>query len=239
MLTRAISAATLTALVFAAAPADSQATQPLGVLASIPATQELGQLMTRLDLIPENLAAAGCNSSDASTVAADLGEHLLSDPTALDLADETCFDAVSALVEVRTAIRAGEATQAQLDALPGLELAHQAALIARDLLLAAAWSAATASLTETESAALVLIRSNSGWNVDTHFLVIDQTQAQWLELRMALDEQRVALKFGDPVSAESLTIIANALSNEDVARAKVDLESNLASVKAAWLSATS
>ena len=82
------------------------------------------------------------------------------------------------------------------------------------------------------------IRANAAWGLDTYFLVVDRTEPGWVALRDALDEQRIAAKYDEAVSAESQAVLSAALADQAVAAAKTNLESGLAAVQAAWDSAT-
>ena len=194
--------------------------------------------LTRIGLTPEAFTAAGCSNADVSAAATVLNTHLIDNPDALSAADDACFAARVALVELEALIKSGKATEAEKATLPEVKAALASAEADRDALLAEAFAIATVGLDSGELSTIMTIRGNERWQVETYYLVVDRDQAGWVELREALDEQRIAAKYDEEVSSESLAVIANALGDSKVAAAKVNLDTNLASIEAAWNAAT-
>ena len=201
-------------------------------------SQHLRGTLSRIGLTPEAFTAAGCSDADVSAAASVLNTHLLDNPDALSAADDACFTARIALVELEALIKSGKATEAEKATLPEVKAAIASADADRDALLAEAFAIATVGLDSGELSTIMTIRGNSRWQVETYYLVIDRDQAGWVELREALDEQRIAAKYDEEVSSESLAVIANALGDSKVAAAKVNLDTNLTSIEAAWNAAT-
>ncbi len=207
--------------------------------ASAPAASDgLAETMLRVGLSPEALATSGCTATDASAAVSDLDDHLAESGGAIASADSAWADANAAVQTLKRKIQVNQATQAEIDSLAGLEATLAAAQSTLQGLLDGAFEAATDSFSQSEVDTLLSIKSNGSWGIPTHFLVVDRTEASWVALRDALAEERIAAKYDESVSAESQALISAALADSDVATAKTNLDTNLASVAAAWESAT-
>jgi len=200
---------------------------------------DLAPTLLRVGASPEALAASGASTSDTAQCAADLDAWLADHPGEIAAADTAWATANQAAETIKRKVKSGQATAEEAASLPGLEATRDAAAATRDGLLADAFDAATASLTAAQASTLSTIHANSSWNLAVHFLVVDRTQEDWVSLRNALDEKRIAEKYGESISAESLTVISADLSDSAVATAKVDVDTNLAAIEAAWNAATS
>jgi hypothetical protein len=199
----------------------------------------LATTMLRIGLTPDALAAAGCSSADVTSAAGYLNTHLLDDESAIPAADAAWASANNAVQDLKRAIKGGEATEEEIGGLAALESTLASASAARDALLDEAFAVAAAALSLDEKADVLTIRGNSSWGLAAHFLVVDRSQEDWVALRDALDEERIAAKYSEAVSAGSQALLSAARGNADVAAAKTNLDINLAAITAAWDSATS
>jgi len=216
---------------------DTLAAAPVATIGAPSA--DLAPTLLRVGLGADALAASGASAADTTQAAADLDAWLADHPGEIAAADAAWATANQAATTVKRKVKSGQATPEEVASLPGLETTRDAAAATRDGLLVGAFDAATASLTAAQTSALSAIQANSSWNLATYFLVVDRTQEDWVALRNALDETRIAAKYGESVSAESLAVISSALGSTAVATAKVDVDTNLAAIETAWNAATS
>jgi len=215
------------------------AAAPSVAMETLTPSAELAPTLLRVGLAPEALAASGASAADTTQAAADLDAWLADHSGEIAAADAAWATANQAAETIKRKVKSGQATPEEVAGLPSLETTRDAAAATRDGLLAGAFDAATASLTAAQASALSTIHANSSWNLAVHFLVVDRTQEDWVALRNALDEKRIATKYGESVSAESLAVISAALGSTAVATAKVNVDTNVAAIEAAWNAATS
>src|SRR5262249_37480178 len=97
-----------------------------------------------------------------------------------------------------------------------------------------AFNAATASLSTAQRTALTNIRANKDWDVPTEFLLVNRPEAQWVLLRSALANERIAAAAGQPASADAQAALNTFRSQTQVAAAKAALDANLAATTTAW-----
>jgi len=216
----------------------SAAAEPMCSEAAAPSA-ELAPTLLRIGLAPEALAASGASAASTTGAAADLDAWLAEHPGEIAAADESWATANQSAETIKRKVKSGQATPAEVASLPGLDATRDAAAAARDGLLSAAFDAATASLAAAQKSALATIHANATWSLAMHFLVVDRSQEDWVALRNALDEKRIAQKYGESLSPGSLAVISSALGSSAVATAKVDVDTNLAAIEAAWDAATS
>jgi hypothetical protein len=214
------------------------ASAPLMVMETLAPSAELAPTLLRVGASPEALTAAGVSAADTTQAAADLDAWLADHAGEIATADESWATANQAAEAIKRKVKSGQATPTEVASLPGLEASRDAAAATRDSLVDDAFVAATGSLTAAQTSALATIQANSIWSLAVHFLVVDRTQENWVALRNALDEKRIAEKYGESVSAESLTVISGALGSTAVATAKVNVDTNLSAIEAAWNAAT-
>ena len=98
-------------------------------------------------------------------------------------------------------------------------------------------SSATAGLTQTQRTDLATLQSNRGWEVHLEFKIVDRSEEEWVDLRKALDNEKVCAKRGTTPSVSQQALLATLRANQKVALAKASLETNGSAVEAAWTSA--
>lgn len=196
-------------------------------------------LATRVCLDAEALAAAGVNSNAVGTVMSALHNTATALGTPLSELDAACVTARTARNAVERKIQSGSATQQEIESLAGLEQALTTTESARDSALNSIFNSAIAGLSSEQRTTLATLRANRGWKVSTEFLVVSRAEEQWIALRDALSNERVAAKNGDTPNTACQTLLAIERANASVAAAKASLDTNLASLQQAWNSATS
>ncbi len=119
-------------------------------------------------------------------------------------------------------------------------------LIAQPLLLARFRLASLPSADRTSSSppklaqreTLTAIRANAHWKLPTEFLVVERTEAEWVELRAALANERIAARNEEAPNEQRQALLGTARANPAVAAAKTALDANLATVKQSWNTVT-
>jgi len=192
-----------------------------------PANTVFAGVLLRLGLGADTLAAAGINAQQASTLAAAVENNYAA--ATLESRDEAFIAAKRAHDQLRRKVQSGKGTGQDVTALRDSEAALSQAGTARESYLASLRTAALATVT-TEQATLVnRIRANSKWHLPVQYLVLDRSEADWVALRSALEEE---------FPQATQTFLAAADSQSDVATAKVSHDSSIAAVQTAWNSAT-
>jgi hypothetical protein len=198
----------------------------------------LGVVMHRTGLTPEALAAAGLGEASTMSVggAAQLANTGL--VTSLRDLDHAVGQARNARDAAERKIQSGKASPEEVAAFPGLEQAFATASAARDTAVNGLFAAATEGLNSTQRATLTAIRANAHWKLPTEFLVVERTEAEWVELRAALANERIAARNEEAPNQQCQALLGTARANPAVAAAKTALDTNLATVKQSWNTVT-
>ena len=218
----------------AAPEASQQAPEGGGVGGGASQSVSLGVVMHRTGLTPEALAAAGLGEAGTMSVggAAQLANAGL--VSSLRDLDHTVGPARNARDAAERKIQSGKASPEEIAAFPGLEQAFATASAARDTAVNGLFAAATEGLNSTQRATLTAIRANAHWKLPTEFLVVERTEAEWVELRAALANERIAARNEEAPNQQCQALLGTARANPAVAAAKTALDANLATVKQSW-----
>jgi hypothetical protein len=211
-----------------------QAPEGGGVGGGASQSVSLGVVMHRTALTPEALAAAGLGEAGTMSVggAAQLANTGL--VTSLRELDHAVGQARNARDAAERKIQSGKASPEEIAAFPGLEQAFATASAARDTAVNGLFAAATEGLNSTQRATLTAIRANAHWKLPTEFLVVERTEAEWVELRAALANERIAARNEEAPNQQCQALLGTARANSAVAAAKTALDANLATVKQSW-----
>lgn len=206
---------------------------PPSVLAAF-AESDAGMTLRRVQLSAPNLAAVGATGADVTAIVEDMETWVGDNTGEIAAADAALASATQAWAACRAKIQSGQASQAECDGLAALETAKNNAQSTLSTLLDGAFDAAVDSLSSSEQDLAANLRANSSWRLAPYFLVTNRSESSWVDLRNALDEQRIAAKYEEDASSAALAIISAALGDADIAAAKVDYEANLTAVETAW-----
>jgi hypothetical protein len=149
-------------------------------------------------------------------------------------AADTAFDSARVSSDaLRRKIESGKGSGEDVTAYQAQMSAMNTAKASRDSALASARAPAEALLSQPQSAQLARIRANKTWELPMQFLLVDRTEVQWVALRDALANEKIAPRYGEQTSPENAAVLSAARSNPDVAQAKTRLDTNLTAVQAA------
>ncbi len=187
----------------------------------------------RAGLAPTALAASGVSAADATIMVAKFKSAFESSASMLAEADAAFAKHRVATDQLRRKVHSGLASEAEVSALAQSAADLAAAGASREQILNDLAASATMHLTPPVQSTLQAIRQNAGWNAPTEFLVAERSQAEWVNLRDALSNERICAKYGDPVNPTLSAFLNAARSEQAVAMAKASSDANLASVELA------
>ncbi len=194
----------------------------------------LGVVLHRTGLTPEAQAAAGLGGAGTMSVGSAAQQANAALLTSLRELDQAVGQARHARDAAERKIQSGKASAGEVAAFPGLEQAFASASAARDTAVDGLFASAAAGLSPTQRATLAAIRANAHWKLPTEFLVVERTEAEWVELRAALANERIAARNEVAPNPQCQALLGTARANPAVAAAKTALDANLASVKQSW-----
>ena len=200
--------------------------------------QQLELALHRVGLDPQRLAAAGLSGSDASDVVGGMFEYLSSNPSPIGF-DAAVGEARATVRQLEHLIRSGQGTAQDVSSLQTARGALSTAGAARDAALNAAFAAAVDELSEGEQQLLSTIRANGSWSVPLEFLAINQSEAERVQLRDCLANEKIAAKNDEEPDPGAQAYLQQIRSDLTVAVAKSNLDTNLAIVQTAFVAAIS
>jgi hypothetical protein len=199
---------------------------------------DLQVALLRAGLGAETLTAAGVSSQEVSTIVTNAKNELVAHPTRISEDDAAFASARASADALGRKIESGQASQQEIASYATATAALESAQSERAAALDAVFSAATVSLNQTQIGLLQKMQANRAWKMSTEFLTVDRTEAEWLGLRDALSNERIAAKYGNEANAGCQTLLSTARANQTVAAAKASMVANLATVSSAWDVAT-
>ena len=190
--------------------------------------------LIRAGLDTQALAAAGVPSQGIHAVLQAAADHMNANPSAISGADATFAAAQVSADTLRRKVQSGLATPEEVSACQSAIAALASATSARQAALDATFNAATAGLSSEVRARLAMIRSNRSWGLPLELLTVERTEAQWVALRDALSNERIAAELSEEPDGAAQALLTAARSNGTVSAAKAALDTNLASVTTSW-----
>ncbi len=198
------------------------------------ATADLATALIRSGLDPQALAGAGLSAPAVSAALDNAQQYLVDHQAALELADAARAQARIQCEALRRIIQSGTATDEEVVAYPAAQANLAQAEAQLSGLVNEIFDAATAGFTPAQRATLTAIRANRAWDLPVEFLVQDRAEAQWVQLRDALADERISQALDEPPDPDAQAWLATCRGNPLVAAARAGFDANLASVTAAW-----
>lgn len=202
-----------------------------------PTPADFPSTLIRAGLDPKALAAAGVSSQSIGSLLSAATTQINSAPAALSIADTAYASARTQVDHLTSLIQSGHGTQEDIGSLAMANSNLASATSQRQAALDAIFNAATANLTQGQGAALSKIRSNRSWDLPPEFLVVDRDQSQWVAVRDALANERIAVDLPGTLNPTAQSNLGTWRADPAVASAKSSLEANLSSVMISWNSA--
>lgn len=200
-----------------------------------PSAVELMGVLARLQLTPRLLAAVGFTAGETSTLVGNARTHLDSRMGALRTLEAEINLQRRECDALRVRVQSGQASAQERTAYEAALAACAASDSALAQHLAATRSAALTAVQEDRRAALELAGDNmAGHDVPTQYLFSSRTEAEWVRLRNALANQRIALNRGQEPDQWCIALLASCNAEAATAAAVVNLSANLQAVTEAW-----
>jgi hypothetical protein len=195
-------------------------------------------ILIRASLDPKAIAASGVTSSSVGPMLQAAADAINADLTALPNADASYAAARTSSDRLAALIRSGLGSQEEVSAYQAAMANLATATTQRQNALTNVFTAATASLLPTQRSPLTQIRANRAQDFSRdfplEFLVIDRPEAEWVALRDALANEKIAQKYPDTLDPQAQANLAVWRANPSVAAAKISLVANTDSDTAAW-----
>ena len=163
---------------------------------------------------------------------------MVAQPGALKQKDEACAAARVAKEDLERKVASGLATQEQVAALATAKTTLTSSIAARDQLLSAWFTDATENLSAGKLSTLTMLRTNAAHELPVEFLVKERSEAEWVAIRKALNNERICAKYGDEPDPAKQQALAVWKADGAVAAAKSASVTGLAGVQEAWMAAT-
>ena len=211
----------------AAAPA-----MPLQQPPAVPST-DVQDAMLRAGFDAKALTAVGLSANGTSAFVDAFRDAYGNQAAALDQADASFAAARVASDALRREIESGKGSAEDVTAYQAQISAMNTASVARTSALNSARAPAESLLSAEQRAQLARIRANKTWELPMQFLLVDRSEAQWVALRGALANEKIAPRYGEETAPAHASVLAAARAHNDVALAKSRLDSNLTAMQAA------
>ena len=198
-----------------------------------PVVDNITALVTlrRSGLAPEWLAASGITPQEAGIIRGRIDQTVADNGASLQSADATLATARQALAALQKKMRIG--TYVDPDTLAAAQAAVTSALASQQTVLQAIQAELIGQdLTANQLGTLATMSGNATWKLPYQYLVVTRTEAQWVDLRDALDASRIAASRGTSANDHAQGVVQNANADPNVSAALTNLQ-NLAAIQAA------
>lgn len=190
--------------------------------------------LIRAGLGADALCAAGVSSGSVSSVLAATATAVNANPTRLSNADASYAAARRDVDRLKALIESGRGSEQDVSAYSTAAAALASATSERQAALDALFTAGTANLTDGQRAVLQQIRANRAYELPIEFLTVERSQQEWVNVRDALANERIAAQLGEDADSGNQSSLATWRANATVAAAKTSLDANLATLASSW-----
>jgi hypothetical protein len=220
-------------------PASAAAAARLPLPLLVPLTPaDFPSTLIRAGLDAKALAAGGVSSGSVSSVLAAAATQMNSAPSDLSNADTAYASARMQVDQLTSQIQSGHGSQEDITNLATATANLATATSQRQAALDAIFNAATANLSNAQKTALATIRANrAAWDLPLEFLAVNRQQGEWVAVRDALANERIAVSLPDSLNANAQASLATWRSDPAVSAAKSSSDANLPAITTAWNSA--
>ncbi|MEX2217665.1 MAG: hypothetical protein WD749_02805 [Phycisphaerales bacterium] len=193
--------------------------------------QELGIALTRVGLAAEQLAAAGCTTQEVTALVGDARDHLGTNIQALRDAEQAWASAKAEVDRLTKLVRGGK--HDQLNALTAARTAFTAADEERQGLLDNFYNASAGDLQEGKLTVLQTLKDHRMWDMPKQYLAAGRTEPEWVQLRDALANHRIAEARNEEPDPGAHTFLLSVQAEPAVSAAATNLL-QLPAVTGAW-----
>jgi len=191
-------------------------------------------LMTRIGLTADVLCAAGVQVQEIQPLIGAIFAEVANQKSTLRTLDASRAVAKSDCDGIQRKVRSGLASKAQVMALSSAKTTFARCSGAVSNCITTLRAAGLATLPSSTAATLKTMNVNAGWKVPAEYLLDTHTERQWVQLRDDLATERINTKLGEAIPSSTAGALSSIRSGVNVSRAKVDLDTNFASVQQAW-----
>lgn len=201
--------------------AEAEAT---GLDTLVPGPMEVAVLLHRCGLSADRLAAAGVRQDRISSIVDRAREALIEQEDLLTALDASYADARRSADALTRRVRSGRHDDADIAALAQARSILAAAETERDALVRQIGEHAAAESEAEARERLITMRGNATRSAPAPYLVVDRSEAEWLQLRELLAIERIATNNDEEVPGEARAaldqiraepVVAEALSSFD------------------------
>ena len=199
----------------------------------LPTPAELNLLIRRSGVSPEAIAAAGVSAQNTASVVTAGANYIVPNFSAIQDAQLEHANAKTAHAALAKLVQSGLASPAQLIQLDEARTRLTNASNAEQAWLAAIYDECVAGLTSQRSGTLTTLKAGRDWSAPIQYKAAVRSQADWVELRRALANVRIANKLGESPDPAATQTIARADANAAVSAARSGLN-NLPLIQIQW-----
>jgi hypothetical protein len=199
-----------------------------------PATRiEVEVALERMGLTLKSVAAAGLNSAQVSAVVGEAAGSIRSNIQSLRNADIAAGNARAEGDRLRRLIQAGLSTEQDRAAYATAQSSLSAAQAQAQTVLDAASTAAMANFSPELKTALETLNANKAWDLPIQYRAVSRSQADWVGLRDALANDRVAAGLHQEPDPTAAALLQAANQNPAVLSAANNLQ-GITELQTAW-----
>jgi hypothetical protein len=201
-----------------------------------PTRIEVEVALERIGLTLKSVAAAGLNAAQVTAVVGEAATSLRGNIQALRDADTAAGQARAEVDRLTRLIQAGLSTEQDRAAYATAQNNLTAAKAQAQAVLDAASTAAMTNFSPELRAALDTLDANKVWDLPIQYRAVSRSQADWVNLRDALANQRLSAAWHEEPDPAAAQILATANSTPAVSNAASNL-ANIPELQSAWINA--
>ena len=183
---------------------------------------------------PRALVAAGVGEDSILPTLQAAADQMNSAPVALESAEQARAAARVTADALARKIQSGKASQEEIASYPAAKSALESAEASCQSVLDNYFSSAIANLPLGQRTALITIRANKAWGFPEEYLTVNRSEAEWVALRDALANERIAVELPDTASPSRAQLLSTVRATPAVASAMTAVQTNLQMITTAW-----
>ncbi len=190
--------------------------------------------LREIGLTPTNLAAVGFTPQQVASVINAASTHLTTRGDAYRQSAAAARTTRQQVSDLEALAQSGQATSEHLNTLAVAKRALTQDTTSHNEAKASLLAAAMQGIPSDLADALATLKFQSAWEVPAEYKVVARSEEDWLRLRDALSESRIAAASGLAPSDATTQFLADTDAHAAVANARARLEANTQAVSDAW-----